>query len=299
MEIEVTPTGQTTVAVLMTCFNRHESTARCLGSLYAQEGIDDVQVNVYLVDDGCTDGTGQMVRDTFPKVNVLQGSGDLCWCGGTAMAEEAAWPTRPDYLLWLNDDVVLFPSAVRELLDTAAETNNRAVVSGSMREMDSPTQAYGGFVVPNKRKPFDHHRVEPDGTVKQVDTMHGNVVLVPREVRQHVGGLDTRFPHNMSDTDYGYRTRRAGFDVVICRGYVGTCERDPARQAWRDPSVPLRTRWNLVRSKLVFPPRARWAFVRKYCGWRAILEFPSPYVDALFPRRRVHLRWRKPSVQKT
>ena len=273
----------------MTCHNRRATTERCLQSLVAQEGLGDVRVQVFLVDDGSTDGTGDMVRARFPEVTVLEGSGDLYWTGGMAMAEDAAWATRPDFLLWLNDDVVLLPGAVRELLDVSTETDGRAVVVGSLRATEAEEQTYGGFRVPDLKNPFQHYRVPPDGTLQQVDTMHGNVVLVPRAVREVVGGLDTRFPHNMADTDYGHRTRRAGFDVTMCRGYVGMCDRDPTRQMWRQNELPLRARWRLVTSKKVFPPRARWAFVRRYCGWKAMPQFFSPYADALFPGRTLKL----------
>ena len=45
------------IAVLITCFNRIDKTINCLDSLYNSKSIDDYLIDVYLVDDGSTDGT--------------------------------------------------------------------------------------------------------------------------------------------------------------------------------------------------------------------------------------------------
>ncbi len=64
------------IAVLITCFNRRELTLRCLRSLFAQRTPDGYALNVFLTDDGCSDGTGDAVRRVFPQVAVLAGDGD-------------------------------------------------------------------------------------------------------------------------------------------------------------------------------------------------------------------------------
>src|SRR5687767_12507951 len=97
-------TGQT-IAVLMTCFNRRETTLRCLRSLAEQELPEGCNLRVYLTDDGSSDGTGDAVRSEFPEATVLNGDGNQYWVGGTLMAWDAARPA--DFYLWLNDDVRL------------------------------------------------------------------------------------------------------------------------------------------------------------------------------------------------
>ena len=54
------------IAVLLTVFNRKEKTKRCLDSVqrtvqpYLGKGIE---LEVFLTDDGSTDGTGEMLQD--------------------------------------------------------------------------------------------------------------------------------------------------------------------------------------------------------------------------------------------
>ena len=64
------------IAVLLTCFNRKDKTLSCLTSLYQALCIynnkveDKVELSIYLTDDGCTDGTGDAVRDNFSDKNI-------------------------------------------------------------------------------------------------------------------------------------------------------------------------------------------------------------------------------------
>ena len=53
------------------------------------------------------------------SAEVISASGDLFWARGMATAEASAMRSDPDYLLWLNDDVRLYPDALRRLLRAA------------------------------------------------------------------------------------------------------------------------------------------------------------------------------------
>jgi GT2 family glycosyltransferase len=90
------------IAVLMTCYNRREKTLACLRALKeatkAAAGISDT--DVYLVDDGCTDGTAEAVRLSFPNVQIVAGTGSLYWCGGMRLAWREAAKSRYDAYVW-------------------------------------------------------------------------------------------------------------------------------------------------------------------------------------------------------
>ena len=70
------------VIALATCHNRREKTLRALASLREQVLPDGTALQVCLVDDGSTDGTGAAVAEQFPEVKLLQGDGQLFWAGG-------------------------------------------------------------------------------------------------------------------------------------------------------------------------------------------------------------------------
>jgi GT2 family glycosyltransferase len=249
--------------------------------LSSQAGLGDVELQVFLVDDGSTDGTSAAVRREFPNVRLIEGTGQLYWTGAMLRADADAWSARPDLLLWLNDDVELRPDGVRILLDTADSTDRKAIVVGAVADPTTQQSTYGGYGRSDPHQPLRIRRVEPTGSIESLDTMNGNVVLVPGAIREAIGTLDARFSHNMADMDYGYRTSRAGWRVVLAPEFVGNCTLNKSKAKWRDPSVALRARWAAILSIRGLPPKEWLAFTRRYYGWRWPRYFLSPYARCL------------------
>ncbi len=74
--------NRTKIAALLTCFNRKQKTLVCLEALFNQVLPADVDISAYLVDDASTDGTSDVVRQTYPQVKIFSGDGNLFWNGG-------------------------------------------------------------------------------------------------------------------------------------------------------------------------------------------------------------------------
>lgn len=270
------------VCVVLTCFNRRDTTHACLATL-AEQVLQDTVLEVFLVDDGSTDGTGEAVRRDFPSVHVVAGTGFLYWGGGMRLADAAAWETRPDYLLWINDDVRPTDDAVATLVATAEAAGGRAVVVGTVADPVTGLRTYGGYLQPDRQRPLDLVPVEPEDRPLPIDTMNGNLVLVPAAVRSAVGPLDRRFSHNMADMDYGFRARAAGFAVTLAPGMLGTCTGNQRKARWSDPSVGLVDRVRAVTRFDGLPPIEWWAFTRRHCGARWPRYFVGPYLRAIMP----------------
>lgn len=266
----------TAVVVLMTCHNRRETTVACLRSLVGQRG-PDVSVRIVLTDDGSTDGTARAVREAWPGAQVVQGDGSLYWAKGMAMAEAAA--RDYDFLLWLNDDVVLDSGALARLLDThrsLAGPERKVLVVGALRDATSGALTYSGVTRCSRIRPMRFNRVVPATTPVPADTMNGNLVLVPRSVVEHIGPIDAAFSHGMADFDYGLRAGALGCEVWVAPGTLGTCARNPPLQEWSNRSTPVGTRWRLMRSPKGLPPRSWLRFTRRHAGpmWPAYWVFP-------------------------
>lgn len=267
--------------MLIACHNRRDTTRRCLESLERQTLPPDTRFEVFLVDDASTDGTGEMVRSSFPNVHVIEGSGDLYWTGGTSLAETHARAVAPDFLLWLNDDVVLDDGAISDLLHCSSRHGDGAIVIGSTREPGTSQPSYGGQVRRNRNQPLGLSVVHPNGSDQRADTMNGNVVLIPRAVRETVGPLEKRLVHNAADHDYGFRATAKGISIVVAPSFAGSCAFNDSRSRWLDPAVPLRVRWQYLMSFRGLPPRQWLLYTTRHCGWRWPRWFLSPYIHCV------------------
>lgn len=263
------------IAVLMTCFNRRETTLRCLRSLAEQRVPAGYAVRTLLTDDGSTDRTGDAVRREFPNVTVLAGDGNQYWVGGTQMAWNAARPA--DFYLWLNDDVRLWPGAIEALVDVYEASGDPATIAvGATRDPQDGKTSTGGMRVHSW---YNASVMEPTGGVQMCDTINGNIVLVPRQAEERIGALNPAFTHFFGDGDYGLRARKAAIPVLLAPEHLGECRLNPLTGTTFDAQLSVRQRWaRMLGPKGYRPPRQWWAFVRAHAPRPKVVSFAVPYV---------------------
>ena len=231
------------IAVLMTCHNRRAKTVASLEALRrAAEHVPGLHTHVFLTDDGSTDGTAEAARRVGLPLTVVPGTGDLYWNRGMVRAWQAAIDSgeNHDGFLLLNDDTILDEPALGTLLATNRSLSCEAIVVGAVRDPTSGELTYGGVRRTSHWHPGKVALVDVSDTLRAVDTFNANCVLVPWRVYERVGTLDPAFTHAMGDFDYGLRARRAGMEVVVAPGTVGTCPRNDVAGTWRDLAIPFR-----------------------------------------------------------
>ena len=276
------------IAVLMTCFNRREATLKCLRALYDQNIAENVDFNVYLVDDGCTDGTGVAVRRQYPKVRVLQGNGNLYWCGGMRMAWSEAMKENYDYYLWLNDDTILLPGAFDALLKTAHSIQEKegreGIIVGSCRDPESGQHTYGGKIKRNRHSRLPDQPMPPIDEMNHCDTMNGNLVVVPRQVFILLGNLSPEFTHAFGDVDYGMRGRRSGVPISVAPGHLAECAANVRVRPWTARNVPLKERWRDMCNPHGLPPKQWYLYVKRHTGSAWPYYFLKPIFRVIIPQ---------------
>jgi GT2 family glycosyltransferase len=267
------------IVALVACHNRRDRTLACLDSYYRQT-VGEHELGAVLVDDGSSDDTAHAVRSRFPRTRVEVGDGSLFWAAAMARAEAVAARDAPDYLLWLNDDVVLDQDGLSTLLDTAAVRKNESIVVGAVRDPVDGTVTYGG-AHHDGLHPLRMSTVPPGDEPIEVETFNGNVVLVARAVAQRVGPIDGAFAHAAADFDYGLRARRLGVRSLLAPGTVGTCPRTRASSPWLDCRLSRRARVAALVGPKGIPPRSTARYLRRHGGRGWPLFWAASYVKAL------------------
>lgn len=245
------------IAVLMTCYNRVQTTLDCLRRLFAQVLPDGCSLEVWLVDDASPDKTGERVAAEFPNVHVIHGSGNLFLCKGMRLAWDSALRASPtsaySFFLWLNDDVQLKDGAIAGLL--ADYEKAKGVIVGSFAVDETETSvSYGA----TDKLPDGHPHTGDKG-------MNGNLVLIPREVYEKVGPICGAYSHQYGDYDYGWQLRKKGFEYYSSSQFCGVCPQQPERYSHKLKEYGLRKRIGLL-----FDPKGyslHDAFLYRYRNW--------------------------------
>ncbi|MCA0932647.1 glycosyltransferase family 2 protein [Lutimonas saemankumensis] len=269
------------VAVLMTCHNRRDKTITCLKEFFNTRKPKDHLFEIFLVDDGSTDGTKSAIETSFPKVRIIQGDGTLYWNQGMRLAWKTAIEKGNfDFFIWLNDDVILDKIALIELFESYHEILGKnakeSIIVGACRISDSEDIfSYGGR--------SENGKVIPNGEIQQCKYINGNIVLIPHAVYSCLGNLSDSYTHAMGDFDYGLRAVNAGFKNYTTRCYIGSCEINNVQDCF-NPAVSFRKRLKHFHSPNGLNIREYVVFRRKFWGNRWILDFFKAYIKVLFPQ---------------
>ncbi len=284
------------VAMLLTCFNRKESTLECLENLLQQEDIETFNIQVYLVDDGCTDGTSEAVSTQFSSVNIIQGSGSHYWNGGMRLAWEAAQKEGHDFYIWLNDDSMLYTYAIAKIIKayyTLVSNNEKpGALIGTMIDPITKAPTYGGRNCISKINPLRLGEVvKPEHKPIRCDTIEGNFVLIPKESVDAIGILSTVYTHGMGDTDYGFRLIEAGRTLWVAPDNYGECTTNPTQGSCKDGTLSLKERLQKMQQPNQLHPAKEWMhFVRAHGGAIWPLLWFKAWIRFKFPILWVLLR---------
>lgn len=265
--------------MLITCFNRVQTTLQCLEHLYSCSSSARFLFDIYLVDDRSPDRTGELVKEKYPQVRVLLGTGKLFWCGGMRLAwESAEKENKYDAFLWLNDDTFLYSDWAQNLIKAVDATDGCSLIVGAVCDPVTKCATYGFTGVPPR---------SPDGTLSPIrpdESINGNFVFVPRPVWLKVGGFRPCFTHGMGDTDYGFRASKMSIQIYLLPNYIGECKANNAPN-WRDSKIPLIKRWKLLHSPKGCPPLQYMRVVQTVYPRTWFLNVANLYWRVLFPRK--------------
>ena len=212
------------IAVLITCHNRLKKTKQCLKALFSQRKIRNVNLEVFLVDDGSTDGTSRFIKKRYPNINLIKANGDLYWAKSAYLAWENALKNKQkfDHFLLLNNDTYLYNYAFNELFHKDKFLNN--IIVGSCCDPITKKRSYGGVNLDNNfLQPFKFKITNINGNMQKIHIANGNVLLIPNKIIKKNGILDQKFLHAFADIEYSLRSIKNGFKLYLTQKHIAEC----------------------------------------------------------------------------
>lgn len=226
------------LAIVIVNYNTREDLDRCLGSIARSEG--DFSRVVIVVDNASTDGSAEMVRAKHPWVDrliVTDHNGGYAYANNIGLralgfGEEAPTNSLPRYVLLLNPDTILPPTALKEMLDFMDRSPDVGAAGPKLVRQDGrldlacrrsfPTPAVSFYRMVGLSKLFPSSPrfgrynmtfLDPD-LETDVDAVVGAFMLMRAEALQEAGLLDEAFFMYGEDLDLCYRIKEKGWRIV-------------------------------------------------------------------------------------
>ena len=216
------------ISVVIVNWNTREELARCLDSLFKNHPGLDIRITV--VDNASSDGSAGMLRDEFPRINLIANRDNR----GFAAANNQAFAQldrQSRFVLVLNPDIVFTRNTLQPLVDFLQSRPDVHVVTprilnpegsiqrGCRRRDPRPLMMLSSLLGLSclfpKTKIFSGYTYGdiPEELTHEVEAASGSFLFFRREVLDGVGGFDERFFLYAEDLDWCLRVRKKGFSI--------------------------------------------------------------------------------------
>ncbi len=195
--------------------NRRDDTLACLASLAKSTYPNR---HTIVLDNASTDGSVAAIRQAFPAVEIIELQENLGYAGNNNVGIRAAMAQNADWVFVLNEDTILAPNCLSELVAVGESSPQIGIVGPMVYHHNEPNviQSAGGRL--NRRWEGSHiAQNQPDTgqfvAPHRVDWISGCAILVRRAVIEQVGMIDERFFYYWEETEWCVRAAAAGWEI--------------------------------------------------------------------------------------
>ena len=167
------------ITIGVSTYNRKDYLRLCLDSLLAQTYPN---CEIIVVDDGSTDGTGEMMAEEYPQIKYIYQQN-----GGDASAKNhAVREASGQYVVFNDSDDLFLPDCVERLFQALPDDSGTSCSYGTYQTIDS-----AGKYLPTKRKVTHYPSGNITGELLKHILVNSCGTLFPVKLYLNAGGFDT------------------------------------------------------------------------------------------------------------
>lgn len=201
------------VTIIIPVFNQVAFTRACLDTLFQVTPAE--QFDLVVVDNGSTDGTGELLVSFGDRLQVITNDSNL---GFAKACNQGARAALQPYLLFLNNDTIPHSGWLSALVETAERDPEIGVVGSKLLYPDGTVQ-HAGLAFDQSRLPYHVGRGRPGddplfNQERELKAVTGACMLIRRGFFEQVGGFDEGFRNGCEDVDLCLKLGELGKRVV-------------------------------------------------------------------------------------
>jgi GT2 family glycosyltransferase len=196
--------------------NRRDDTLACLASL-SESTYHNIKIIV--LDNHSIDGSVESIQSAFSDVQIISLNQNLGYAGNNNVGIEEAMKRGADWILVLNEDTILDPYCLAELVQVGESDPSMGIVGPMVYHHDEPNiiQSAGGVLGKYWQS---RHLAQNELDCGQFSSPHsvewisGCAILVRRKAIEQVGMLDANFFIYWEETEWCIRVARGGWRIL-------------------------------------------------------------------------------------
>jgi GT2 family glycosyltransferase len=200
------------VFIIVLNYNGRDVLKKCLTSVFK---TDYPNSEIILVDNNSSDGSLEMAKANFSKAIFIKNEENLGFAAGNNVGIKFALERAADFVLILNNDVIVEKNFLTQLVDSVAENEKIGLASPVI--FDGQTKEVwfsGGYIDWWRVKTIHEKNIRTENFFNSI-FITGCAMLIRAEVFQRAGLLDEHFFLYWEDADFCLKARKAGFQNVV------------------------------------------------------------------------------------
>jgi len=209
------------ISIVIVNWNTKELLRNCLASVFRTRD-DTASLEAFVVDNGSTDGSQDMVKAEFPGVRLIENETNR---GFAAANNQALAVMSGRYALLLNSDAVLTGKALSTLFQFMEAYPEAGMACGQLLNADGSKQnsiapfptiltlllnvSLLEYLFPGRYPSKRYHHEQP----VEIESGVGACLIIRKQALGQVGLFDERYFFFFEETDLALRMRKAGWKI--------------------------------------------------------------------------------------
>lgn len=204
------------VYIILINYKNVKDTVECIESLYK---INYYNYKIIVVDNDSKDDIYIILNENYKDITLIQSKINLGFAGGNNLGIKLAIKNNADYIMLLNNDVVVDKDFLNQLINSFDIRNNTGIVGCKIKNYYNKNivEYSGGDIIWPKFKIQLHRKQEilcSNENINNVTFISGCAMLIKKEVIEKIGYLDESYFMYYEDTDYCVRALDNGYRLI-------------------------------------------------------------------------------------
>jgi len=222
------------VYIIIVNWNGNKDTIECLKSILK---ITYSNYKIIIVDNHSTDDSVERISEWAEKqkivfeilsasasstlsqgekfLTILKADENHGFAGGNNIGISFALRTNAEFILLLNNDTLVMPNFLSQIVKTALEQPHIGAVGGKIYYYPETSHVWfsGGHL--NYIKGGGYHFTDDHQGLRACDFITGCLMLFPSHILKEVGLFDERYFLISEDTDLSQRIKQKGYQLIV------------------------------------------------------------------------------------